>query len=916
MTRPSEQTGWILPFSAPEAASEQTGLATAGGKGANLARMSQAGFPVPGGFLVTTQAYRDFVAANGLDSRILQELAAGPLATPEELEACSARIRAAFAAGEIPAALAAALRGAYAELESGPVAVRSSATAEDLPEMSFAGQQDTYLNVLGEEALLRAVVDCWGSLWTARAIGYRLRNHVSQPGAALAVVVQRMVESQASGVLFTANPLTGLRSETVIDATFGLGEALVSGKVEPDHYVVDPGANRIINKTLGAKAVAIHGQPGGGTAQVEGSRKEQQALEDARILELARLGQKVAEHYGAPQDIEWALADGALYVLQSRAVTSLFPVPEGTPAGALRVFVSFASVQGLLDPVTPLGRAAMQGIFALGGQGLLGIRANGHTQGVLLAAGERLWVNITTIVRNSVGRNVINVAMDFVEPAGKQALLTIWDDPHLLPGKPGISWHARRQLLRLFVPMGGLALLNMIAPNARRRWVVGQGEKILDTLRQQFATVEGDARARLGQQIDLFWKMESRLMPPMFRNFVSLVVTGMASFNGLRELALGLPEKVYGGLAGGWPQLVLDIARGLPNNPTTEMDLTLWDIARQVRGDPALNAEFSQHSPAELADRYHAGTMPPAARAVLDDFLARYGGRGLGEIDMGRARWMEEPLHIFEVLSSYLQIKDDDQAPDVAFERGADAAQTAIDTLVRELRKQPRGWFKSRLAGILARRVRELMGARESPKFFAVRMLNILRQDMLKDGRELVAKGELQQADDLMFLDFDELTAFARREPRDWQGLIAQRRAANAREAMRRQIPRLLLSDGRAFYEGMQAHPGAGDGLTGSPVSPGSVEGRVRVVLDPRRANLQPGEIMVCPGTDPSWTPLFLSAAGLIMEVGGMMTHGAVVAREYGIPAVVGVDQATTRLVNGQRVRVNGSTGIIELLDD
>ncbi len=293
MPEPLAPSSWVLTFQSPLAASAENGLAFVGGKGTNLARLFQAGLPVPEGFLITTQAYHDFVVRNGLEERIL-DLLPHEQAGPEDLEAASAQIRALFGDGSFPEGLAEELAHHYGDLGELPVAVRSSATAEDLPDMSFAGQQDTFLQIIGIEALLRAVVACWSSLWTARAIGYRARNRVPQAGAALAVVVQRMVDSDSSGVMFTANPLTGLRTETVIDAAFGLGEALVSGLVEPDHYVVDLQQGRVREKTLGTKVVSIHPREGGGTTRSDETRKDRQALADEQILALARLGQQVS----------------------------------------------------------------------------------------------------------------------------------------------------------------------------------------------------------------------------------------------------------------------------------------------------------------------------------------------------------------------------------------------------------------------------------------------------------------------------------------------------------------------------------------------------------------------------------------------------------------------------------------------
>ncbi len=898
----------ILPFDSPRAAS----LEVSGGKGANLARLAQAGFPVPGGFIVATQAYSQFVAANQLEQAIQASLPAGSRALEaEQLETASAAIRGLFAGAEIPANLRQQLLEAYHRLGAGAVAVRSSATAEDLPEMSFAGQQDTYLNVLGDEALLQAVLRCWSSLWTARAIGYRMRNHVSQTGMALAVVVQCMIESQASGVLFTANPLTGQRHQTAIDATFGLGEALVSGQVEPDHYVVDEAGGVILEKTLGAKAVSIHGKAGGGTRQREESRKELQALDDDHILALAKLGAQVEALYREPQDIEWAWAGERLYLLQSRPITSLYPPLQGLPPEPLQVTFSFGSVQGMLEPITPIGRSLMKMIFAAGA-GLFHIRVDENTQSVLYDAGERLWANVTPLVRNTVGRNAMRYAFGMVDPAILQALLPLLDEPRLQPGRAGIRPRRMFQLAGFFIPLAGNIFLNLLSPDRRREYIVGCGEQVIARLQSRLDAIGGTPRERMAQTAALMRETLRVELGPAFVRFVSGVASGIASLNFLRLQMKDLPSEPG---SPGWDDVLLELTRGVPYNPTTEMDLRLWGLARSIQADPRLLAEFTSCDARALAQRYEAGEMSSAGRALMSGFLACYGRRGLGEIDLGRERWSEDPAPVFGMLSGYLQIIQPEQAPDAVFARSEAAAQAALERLYAALARTPGGWFKLRRARFLAGRMRRLLGLRESPKFFVVRLMASLRAPLLDAGAELARAGEFEHPDDVFYLSFGEIESFAAGEQRDWRGLISHRREAYRREQLRRQVPRVLLSDGRAFYEGIST-PAARDGsIVGSPVSPGSVEGSVRVVLDPRHAGLLPGEILVCPGTDPSWTPLFLSAGGLVMEVGGMMTHGAVVAREYGIPAIVGVDQATTRLKTGQRIRMDGSSGVIEVLE-
>ncbi|MEN6408789.1 MAG: PEP-utilizing enzyme, partial [Anaerolineaceae bacterium] len=500
------------------------------------------------------------------------------------------------------------------------------------------------------------------------------------------------------------------------------------------------------------------------------------------------------------------------------------------------------------------------------------------------------------------------------EPSVQQALRQVLDDPRLLPERQGIRLQTRMRLARFLFPLGYNMIRNWLTPEKRREVILMRSEDLLVRLQMRNAAISGDRFEKLAQLSALLPALVEEKLPAVFIRFVSGVAAGMASLNLLNVLSKDhFPSNAAGN---GWHDRVMEVTRGLPNNPTTEMDLALWKVAQSIRHDAESSAAFEARTNAELARQYLDGELPETAQRVLTAFLTQYGARGFCEIDAGRVRWREDPEHVIEVLRGYLQITSEDRAPDRVFQRSAEQAQDAVEALVAGVRSSRRGWLKIHLVRLAASRVRALLGMRESPKFFMVRMMGIERESLLACGREFAAAGELDQPDDLVYLSLTELQRFAARETFDWRGLIAQRRAAYQREFQRRQIPRLLLSDGRAYYGGMGVQPGdeANATLIGSPVSPGSVEGAVRVVFDPRQAHLLPGEILVCPGTDPSWTPLFLTAAGLVMEVGGMMTHGAVVAREYGIPAIVGVDRATRRLKTGQRVRVDGSSGQIILL--
>jgi pyruvate,water dikinase len=359
---------------------------------------------------------------------------------------------------------------------------------------------------------------------------------------------------------------------------------------------------------------------------------------------------------------------------------------------------------------------------------------------------------------------------------------------------------------------------------------------------------------------------------------------------------------------------VFQLLRGLPGNVTTEMDLRLWALVQQIRADTAARDTLLALPAEEQVDAYRRGALPATAQRALEQFLDQYGMRAVAEIDIGRPRWRDDPTPILQTIHGYLQQDNPAHAPDVMFEQGAAEAERLAREWTARVRGTRFGRARARLLGGAIRMMRQLAGLRETPKFYLIQVIGLYRRALLESAQELVTRNALEQAEDIFFVGLDQLRRFAGGEALDLKRIVAAQRADYQRERARRQMPRLLLSTGEAFYEGL-SQAGAGD-LVGDPVSPGVVEGRARVVTDPHGVRLEPGEILVCPATDPGWTPLFLTAGGLVMEVGGMVTHGSVVAREYGIPAVVGVHQATTRLHTGQRLRVDGTQGRVVLLDE
>ena len=899
-------------------------LPEVGGKAANLGELIAAGLPVPDGFCLTTGAYVQAVAPLGLADvhRALQDTPADDL---EALAGLAARARSLITSAELPTAIAGEVLTAYRALEGVPVAVRSSATAEDLPFASFAGQQDTYLNVIDAVALLDAVRKCWASLWTDRAVAYRASRNIDPATVALAVVVQRMVDAEAAGVMFTANPVTGRRREAVIDASPGLGEAVVSGAVNPDHFVVDTASGSILQRRLGDKRTVVRPLPAGGTESVEQTAggpdaQSQPCLTDAQIRELTALGSKAEAHYGAPQDTEWALdADGKIWLTQSRPITTLYPLPEKVtlpekeqerpgPGEDLRVYLCFSLAQGLTRPLTPMGLAALRqigsSVAAAAGFDVPDPRSGPPPY---VEAGQRIFIDLTAAARSTVGRRIIPRVFDVMEARSARVLRSVFDDPRL-----SITRRTPWDLFKHVLPIAARARV----PEAAIRALVRPEAalKRLDRFTTEFnATLElpkgASPRARLDHAEGILSRLFPNLpavLPLAGLGFAMLGLAGKLLGAG-RLFGAGEGGAREGGAAGSRNTDLQPVLRGLPNNVTTEMDLELWRVATAIKSDAESLAVLTAHPPAVLAQRFAAGDLPAAAQTGVAGFLARYGHRAVAEIDVGLPRWRDDPTHILGVLANYLRLEDPERAPDRQFSKAAAEADAQIERLVAEARSRGR----LRAVGVRAalRRARLFAGLRELPKFQIVLALAEVRRQLAEVGAVLAEQGRLARADDIFFLDFAEANQAL--DGADMQDLVAQRKGAYYLELERRHIPRMLLSDGTEPETLLTAVGTAAGALSGSPASAGTVTAPARVILDPVGAHLEPGEILVAPSTDPGWTPLFLTAGGLVMEMGGPNSHGAVVAREYGIPAVVGVADATSLLRTGQEVTVDGGAGTV-----
>ncbi|QLQ36404.1 rifamycin-inactivating phosphotransferase [Micromonospora robiginosa] len=852
---------------------DETQGAVVGGKGAHLGALSRTeGVRVPPGFCVTTDAFRLAVAGVPALDELLDRLARPGPDDREAIRTFSADIRRAVEETAVPHDVAAAITDALAGLgDDAAYAVRSSATAEDLPTASFAGQQDSYLNVVGPPAVLAHVSRCWASLFTERAVGYRLRNGIDHRAVRMAVVVQRMVVPDAAGVLFTADPVTGDRRVTSVDAGFGLGEAMVAGLVTPDVFTVRDGA--VVGRTIAAKRSEVRAVPGGGTrvVDVDPARQEQPALTDAQVLRLVDLGRRIEARFGRPQDVEWALVDGDVQILQSRPITTLFPVPAAGD-DATHVYLSVGHQQMMTDAMRPLGLSMWR----------LTAMAPMH------AAGGRLFVDATRHLSDPAGRAGFLDLMRRSDPLTLDALTTVLDRGDVVPTLPAPG------------PAGPPAGL----PPATIETDPAIVTALIEASRDSIAALRRDIRTRSGPALfdfltEAFEEHKRVLADPV----------GMQAIMAGMEATWWLNDKLGEWL--GEPNAADTLTLSAPGNVTSEMGLALLDVADVIRPHPEVVAFLRHVEDGGFLDELPKLPGGREARAAIEDYLDRYGMRCVGEIDITRPRWREQPATLVPLILDHVRTF----APGEArrrFAQGRRAAERKAEEVLTRLRALPDGDRRADETRRMIDRVRTFIGYREYPKYGIVSRYLVYKQALTAEADRLVRDGVLADREDVFFLTFDEFRDAVRTRRVD-ERLVRERRDAY-RWHRTLTPPRVLTSHGEALAGAYRRDDVPDGALVGLPVSNGTVEGRARVVRDLARADLEPGDILVTVHTDPSWTPVFVAAAALVTEVGGQMTHGAVIAREYGLPAVVNVPDATRLIRDGQRIRVHGSAGHVELL--
>ncbi len=895
---------------------DQTKLMLVGSKGANLGELSRIeGIRVPDGFCISTEAFKRIIGETSSINELLDQLSLLKVEDRDKIGELSGEIRRVIEGIAIPQDINEEITRFLSRLdEKNAYALRSSATAEDLPTASFAGQQDTYLNIIGKEAILKHISKCWASLFTERAVIYRLQNGFDHRKVYLAVLVQKMVFPQAAGILFTADPVTSNRKVLSIDAGFGLGEALVSGLVNADNYKVRSG--KVIDKKISTKKLAIYALKDGGTQvqEIEPELQNEPALTDEQILQLERMGRKIEAHFGCSQDIEWCLLPGhssaggvspvlndkskreispeinnprevcplTLFIVQSRPITTLYPIPEANDQEN-HVYVSVGHQQMMTDPMKPLGLS----FFLL------------TTPAPMHKAGGRLFVDVTRHLASTVRREILldtqGAFLGQHDPLIRDALINIIERDFIksLPDDKKEP---------------NLGKSNTVIPSPGSQIQIENDPTIVSDLikSSQTSIVELKQNIQMKSGPDLFdfilediRELKKMLFNPQSMDVIMAAMDASSWINGKMNKWLG--EK----------NAADTLSQSVPNNITSEMGLDLLDVADVIRPYSEVIDYLHDVEEENFLDELLKFDGGQETQDAVYAYLNKYGMRCSGEIDITKIRWSEKPTTLIPMILSNIK----NFAPNASqriFEQGRRVAWQKEQELLDRLQQLPDGDQKVQKTKRMISLIRNFIGYREYPKYGMINRYFIYKQALLKEAEQLVQVGVINEKEDIYYLTFEELHEVVCTNKLDYH--IISKRKDEYKLYEKLTPPRVITSDGEIIAGKYKRENLPAQAFAGLPVSSGVIEGRARVIFNMEDADLEDGDILVTSFTDPSWTPLFVSIKGLVTEVGGLMTHGAVIAREYGLPAVVGVENATRLIKDGQRIRVNGTEGYVEIL--
>ncbi len=844
----------------------------AGGKGLNLSKMYRSGLGVPDGFVVLSTAYDKYIKDNSLREKI-----DSLLKSDGRTRELSQEIQDLFSVEKIPKELSEEVMRQFKKIPSGRVAVRSSSTVEDLPGMSFAGQYSTYLNVRADD-LISKIAECWKSLWNERAIEYRKSNNISGYFSH-GVVIQEMIDARVAGVAFTADPLTGVRNHILINSSYGLGESIVSGQVNPDEFTVNKTDNSIIGQEISEKKIQfIYSDSGIEKVEVAESMQNKPSLSNEDIIRLGSLAIKVENFFDKPQDIEFACDEnGKIYLLQSRDITTLFPIEKLDFDGKLRGYLGAGTVLlGMKEPFTPMGFDIMSHMFPT----IINImtsRKKPLNNNFVKHAGYRMYVDMTYLMASAFVSKQFAKAFSGNDLPLKGVMHKVIEDYGRTFRKQGIHFRLPLGFMKYGMKMGMKTMKIVKIPNEKRYDAMIQvGDQLYAEIRNEYEKLqrtEDKLEFATHSLVEAFKLSQTQAMYCLDANNIGKIEKGLKKyFNGKY-----VPET---------------LVQSLPRCFTQTMTVKLNEYARYLDEN---------------------GLKPSADDIRFKEILRIYGHRGNTELDLGTKRWKEDPSYLIGLVESYMEDKMYLRNLEDYKEKQQEALKM-IDDIYEDM-KNIKGEKKAKKFKESLINYRTGAGMREYPKSDIVRFMELGRKALMDVGTEFTKKGWLHSPDDIFYLyKKDIYEALSSNNENNLKEIISRNKSVYEKEMTRTSIPRMILNNGASYYSSTIPSKDSRS-LKGMPLSPGVHTGRIRIVTDPTNTELVEGEIMVTESTNPAWTPLFATAGALIMEYGGPISHGGIVAREYGIPAVVGISSTASRLQDGQLARVDGESGSVEIIE-
>ncbi|MGL5414122.1 MAG: phosphoenolpyruvate synthase [Clostridium sp.] len=865
-------------------------ISLVGGKGANLGEMINNGFNVPEGFILTTEFYKKFIEYNKIESFIKTEIE-----SEAKVKIKSDNIKRKFIKSTMPRELKNEVINFLEGFNDDVTfAVRSSATAEDLASASFAGQQDTYLNVT-KENILENIKKCFASLYNERAILYRDKNNIDSIKVEMAVVIQRMIFAEVAGIMFTANPVNGDRNIISIDASYGLGEALVSGLVTPDTYYFNKKENNLNEAIVSEKKKLINWKADGGVqfVDVDEEKKNLRVLENEKIEELAKIGEKIEEHYGKPQDIEWCMKKGRFYITQSREITSLYPLPMPKPLdNDLHAYFSLNHFQVMLDPISPMGIDALNLFLPI--EENKGKSKFSDYKYSKRAAG-RVYIDVTTIMQSKkIRERFIGILKNIEKNIGED--LEILGEREEFDTLVYKDKKALQELEKFFKKIAENVVKNMTYknPDEQVKKVDEIIEEKINILKERVVT-ETTLEAKLDVFLDYGIEKEDLI------KIFPIIASGLVAFNKL----MSLEKEWFGSNKYG-----NRIMKGLDGNITADMGLLMGDLADYIRADEKLLEVFNNEDSKGLFKRIENLEGHIEFKEKFSEFMNIYDMRAAKEIDIKTERWSENPEGLITGILSIVK-NNKKGAHRREYEKVKVDSSKAIEEFINKVKKE-KGIIKGKEIERIIKVSRKNFSRREHPKYLLMKIMLELKKVIKEIGVKFEEEGRIENKEDIFYIGYFEVRD-ALKNKESLKAIVSKRKEEYRRfESLK--PGRVYTSTGEEIIK--KADEEEEGVLKGVGASSGKVKGVAKVINDPNKEEIKKGEILIAPFTDPGWTPLFINAEALVMEIGGMLTHGTVVAREYGIPAVVGVKDAMSKIKTGDIIEVDGDNGTIKIIQN